>query len=100
MHILGGEKANTSFLWGRRGDRLYSSVNSYNIGEGRAIRVWFFHSCIPRPSLVLFVLSSLVTTILMSILAHGSFYSQGTTRGIGEGVLRMTKFKFSNEIEE
>ena len=34
-------------------------VNSYNMGEGRTIRVWFFHSCISRPSLVLSDLSSL-----------------------------------------
>ena len=49
--ILGGgkSKANTSSLRGRRGDRLYCSINSYNIGEGRIARVWFFHSCIPRP---------------------------------------------------
>ena len=29
------------------------SVNSHNMGEGRTIRVWFFCSCLPRPSLVL-----------------------------------------------
>ena len=29
------------------------SINSYNVGEGRMIRVWFFCSYIPRPSLVL-----------------------------------------------
>jgi len=34
------------------------SVNSYSMGEGKMIRVWFF-SCIPRPSLVLSALSSL-----------------------------------------
>ena len=45
--------------WGRRGHRLYCSINSYNVGEGRTIRVWFFHSCITRPSLVLSALSSL-----------------------------------------
>ena len=39
-HILGGGKikANTSSLWGRRGDRLYCSINSYLMGEGKAIR--------------------------------------------------------------
>ena len=65
-HILGGgkSKANTFSLWGKRGDRFYcsrghKSVNSYNTGEGRTIRVWFFHSCIPRPSLVLSALPSL-----------------------------------------
>ena len=53
-HILGEGKsrANTFSLWGKRGDRFYcsrgpKSVNSYNMGEGRTIRVWFFHSCIP-----------------------------------------------------
>ena len=43
------------------GHSLYCSINSYSKGKGRMIRVWFFHSCIPRPSLVLicsFVLGS------------------------------------------
>ena len=35
------------------------SINSYNMGEERTIWVSFFHSWIPRPSLVLFALSSL-----------------------------------------
>ena len=35
------------------------SVNSYNTGKGRLISVWFFCSCIPRPSLVAPALSSL-----------------------------------------
>ena len=35
------------------------SVNSYNMEEGRMIRVWFFHSYIPRPSWVLSALLSL-----------------------------------------
>ena len=34
-------------------------INSYNMGEERMIRIWFFHSCIPRPSLVLSALLSL-----------------------------------------
>ena len=55
----GKSRANTFCLWGRRGDRLYCSINSYNMGEGRTIRVWLFHSCIPRPSLVLSALLSL-----------------------------------------
>ena len=65
-HILGGRgraesKAKTFSLWGRRGDIAQEdlkSVNSYNMGEGRMIRVWFsilaFHS-----SLVLSALPSL-----------------------------------------
>ena len=55
----GKSKANTFSLWGRRGGRLYRSINHYNKGEGRMITVWFFCSCIPRPSLVLSALSSL-----------------------------------------
>ena len=35
------------------------SINSYNMREGRTIRVWFFRSWIPRPSLVLSALLSL-----------------------------------------
>ena len=35
------------------------SINSYNMGDGRTIRVWFFCSCIPRPSLILCVFLSL-----------------------------------------
>ena len=57
--MWGKSRANTFSLWDRRGDRLYCSINSYNIGEGRMIRVWFLRSCIPRPSLVLSALSSL-----------------------------------------
>ena len=34
-------------------------MNSYNIGDRRTIRVWFFCSCIPRPSLVLSAFLSL-----------------------------------------
>ena len=39
--ILGGGKsrANASSLPGRRRDRLYCSINSYLMGEGKAIRV-------------------------------------------------------------
>ena len=36
----GKSRANTFSLWGRRGDRLYYSINSQNMGEGRMIRVW------------------------------------------------------------
>ena len=59
MYTWGKSRVNTFSLWSRREDRLYSSVNSYNIGEGRRIRVWFFRSGIPRPSLVLSALLSL-----------------------------------------
>ena len=54
VYWVGGRvRQNTSSLWGRRGNSLYCSINSYNMGEGRMIRVWFLHSCIPRPSLVI-----------------------------------------------
>ena len=59
-------KANTFSLWvgggpGYTAQEDLKSINRYNMGEGTMIRVWFFHSCIPRPSLVLicsFVLGS------------------------------------------
>ena len=35
------------------------SINSYNMGEARTVRLWFFHSGIPRPSLILSALLSL-----------------------------------------
>ena len=57
--MWGKSRANTFSLWGRRGDRLYCSVNSYNMGEGKTIKVWFSCSYIPIPSLVLSALSSL-----------------------------------------
>ena len=44
------------------------SVNSYNRGEGRTLRVWFFHSCIPRPSLVLSALSILGSPHISSFM--------------------------------
>ena len=101
-HILGGEKskANPSSLWGMRGDRLCCSINSYNMGEGRVIRVLSLHFCIPRASLVLSAHPSLVTTTPTGIWARGSFYNQDTTRGKGEDIRRMMKMKFSNEISE
>ena len=61
----GKSKANTFSLCEEGGETGYTaqealkSVNSYNMGEGRTIRVWFSHSCIPGPSLVSSALSSL-----------------------------------------
>ena len=61
----GKSKANTFSLCATGGETGYTaqedlkSVNSYNMGEGRMMRIWFFHSCIPRPSFVLSALSSL-----------------------------------------
>lgn len=49
---LGGETAYTA-----QEDPKF--INNYNMGERRVIRVWFFSFYIPRPSLVLSVLSSL-----------------------------------------
>jgi len=42
------------------------------MGEGRMVRVWFFHSCIPRPSLVSSGLSSLGHLIPSSIFRGNS----------------------------
>ena len=61
----GTGKANTFSLYGVGGDTGYTaqedlkSVNSYKVGEGRMVRVWFICPCIPRPSLVLTSLLSL-----------------------------------------
>ena len=68
-HILSGRGRGrvrqTSSLYGVAGETGYTaqedlkSINGYNTGEGRTIRVWFFCSCIPRPSLVSSALLSL-----------------------------------------
>ena len=65
-HSLGwrGHVRKTSCPCGVGGETGYTaqgnlkSVNSDNMGEGRVIRIYFFCSCIPRPSLVLSTLSS------------------------------------------
>ena len=52
----GGESKVTSSAFGVGGETGYTaqedlkSANSYNTGEGRMIRVWFFCPCIPRCS--------------------------------------------------
>ena len=65
-HILSGvkSKANTFSPWVRRETGCAAQedlkfISSYDMGEGMVIRVWFFFSCIPRPSLVLSALLSL-----------------------------------------
>ena len=83
VYWVGKSRANTFSLWGRRGDRLYCSINSYNKEEGRMIRVWFFCSCIPRPSLVLSALSplghhNLHSSLITSLHPHCPFYSSFT----------------------
>ena len=63
--IYWAREANTFSLCGVGGERGYTaqedlkSISSYNMGERRMIRVWFFRSCISRPSLVLSALLSL-----------------------------------------
>ena len=64
VYWVGGKsKANTFSLYRVGGETGYTaqedlkSVNSHNMGEGKMKRVWFFCSCIPRPSLVLSALS-------------------------------------------
>ena len=49
---LGGETGYTA-------QKDLKSINNYNMGEGKMKRVCFFHSCIPRPPLVLSALLSL-----------------------------------------
>ena len=63
--ILGRRKsrANTFSLWGRRGDRLYCSINSYNMGEGRMIRVWFFIPAFQDPPWFYLLFRPWVTTL-------------------------------------
>ncbi|KAB0355027.1 hypothetical protein FD755_022486 [Muntiacus reevesi] len=58
--ILGGEEEGRNLLpMGYEGRQVILFHYSYNMGEGRTRRVWFFRSCILRPSLVLSTLSSL-----------------------------------------
>ena len=63
--MLGGGVRKISSPYGVGGETGYTaqenlkSINNYHMGEGRTIRVWFFCSCIPRPSVVLSALSSL-----------------------------------------
>ena len=62
-HILGGgRRGSPCGLGGETGytaQEDLKSLNNYNMGEGRTIRVGFFCSCIPRPFLVLSALLSL-----------------------------------------
>ena len=52
QHGVGGETGYTA-------QKDLKSINNYNMGEGKMKRVCFFHSCIPRPPLVLSALLSL-----------------------------------------
>ena len=63
--ILGKRKsrANTFSLWGRRGDGLYCSINSYNMEEGRMIRVWFFVPAFQDPPWFYLLFRPWVTTL-------------------------------------
>ena len=69
--------------WSSRGERLHCSedlkpISSYNMGEGGMIRVWFFRSCIPRPTLV--------SSALLSLGHHGDQTTQGPVghvKGLG-----------------
>ena len=62
---MGGRVRQIPSPYGARGKTGYTaqedlkSVNNYNMGERRTLRVWIFRSCIPRPSLVLSALLSL-----------------------------------------
>ena len=59
-HVLGGRRVRKTISpYGVGGETVYTaeedlkSINSYNMGERKMLRVLFFGSCIPRPSLVL-----------------------------------------------
>ena len=65
VYWVGGRVRQIPSPYGVGGETGYTaqedlkSMNSYNTGEGRMIRVWFFPSCLPRPSLVLSAIFSL-----------------------------------------
>ena len=73
---LGGRVRQMASPYGVGGETGYTaqedlkSINSYNTGEGRMIRVWFFCSCIPRPTLVLSALLSLGRHRRLSFSVH------------------------------
>ena len=84
-HILGGGKSKQiPSLCGEGGETGYTaqedlkSINSYNMGEGRMIGVWFFYSWIPRLSLVLSAFLSLGHQIPPSIVKVDSLAPFGT----------------------
>ena len=75
-HILGGGQSKKNAFSPPRKRKIHSpygvgeetvyaaqkdlqSINCYNMWQGKLLRVLFFHSCIPRPSLVLSTLLSL-----------------------------------------
>ena len=76
IYWMGKSKANTFSLCKVGGETGYTaqedlkSINSYNMGEGRMIRVLFFCSCIPRPALVLSALLSLGHHRRLSFSVH------------------------------
>ena len=85
MYIRWGKnKANTFSLCEIGGETGYTSqkdwksINSYNMGEGRMIGVWFFYSWIPRLSLVLSAFLSLGHQIPPSIVKVDSLAPFGT----------------------
>ena len=65
--IEGKSKANTFSLWRRRGDGLYCSINSYNMGEGRMIRVWFSVPAFQDPPWFYLLFCPWVTTVFTNI---------------------------------
>ena len=82
VHILGGNGTvrQISSPYGVGGATGYTaqddlnSVNSYNTGEGKMIRVRFFPSWIPRASLVLSALLSLGQHILQHHIQKHPFF--------------------------
>ena len=77
----GKSRANTSSLWGRRGDRSYRLINSYNVEEGRTVRVCFsvpalqdppWFSLLFRPCVTTFRFLGPLDALLMSCYLHTS----------------------------
>jgi len=62
------------------------------MGEGRTIRVWFFHSCIPRPSLVL--------SALLSLGHHILFKMYGGCAAVGQDGLQGDHLESCKDEEE
>ena len=70
VYWMGKSKANTFSLCKVGGETGYTaqedlkSINSYDIGEGRMKRVWFFRSCIPKPFWFYLLFHPWVTTFV------------------------------------
>ena len=77
---FGERKANTFSLCGVGGETGYTAqedlkfINSYNMGEGRTIRVLFFPFLLPRPSLGFFFFFPVLLSLGHHISQHQSLF--------------------------